>query len=156
MRIDALPAEIVGPSAWLGPEVAASERWIHHLSDAELRELEQAARQALSMHSDIAAIRRESFVLPTLGPRLAGLHDTLIHGCGFALVRALPVESWTREITAAAFLVWVVTSAILVLKTLKAMCWAMSWTWASMQTILTSGFIRRTSVRLFTRIRAIL
>jgi hypothetical protein len=103
MRIDALPAEIVGPSAWLGPDVAASERWIHRLSDAELRELEQAARQALSMHPDIAAIRRESFVLPMLGPRLAGLHDNLIHGCGFALVRALPVESWTREITAAAF-----------------------------------------------------
>jgi hypothetical protein len=103
MRIDALPAEIVGPSAWLGPDVAASERWIHHLSDAELRELEQAARQALSRHPDIAAIRRESFVLPTLGPRLARLHDTLIHGCGFALVRALPVQSWSREITAAAF-----------------------------------------------------
>jgi hypothetical protein len=103
MRIDALPAEIVGPSAWLGPDVATSERWIHHLSDAELRELEQAARQALSMHSDIAAIQRESFVLPTLGPRLARLHDILIHGCGFALVRALPVESWSREITAAAF-----------------------------------------------------
>ena len=103
MRIDALPAEIVGPCAWLGPDVAASDRWIHHLSDAEVRELEQAARQALSMHPDIAAIRRESFVLPTLGPRLARLHDTLIHGCGFALVRALPVESWTREITAAAF-----------------------------------------------------
>lgn len=103
MRIDALPAEIVGPSAWLGPDVVASERWIHRLSDAELRELEQAARQALSMHADIAAIRRESFVLPTLGPRLVGLHENLIHGCGFALVRALPVESWTREITAAAF-----------------------------------------------------
>ena len=103
MRIDALPAEIVGPSVWLGPDVATSERWIHHLSDAELRELERAAHQALSMHSDIAAIRRESFVLPTLGPRLARLHDILIHGCGFALFRALPVESWSREITAAAF-----------------------------------------------------
>jgi hypothetical protein len=103
MRIDALPAEIVGPSAWLGPDVAASERWIHHLNDAELSELEQAARHALSSHPDIAAIRRESFVLPTLGPRLARLHDTLIHGCGFALVRALPVQSWSREITAAAF-----------------------------------------------------
>ena len=103
MRIDALPAEIIGPSAWLGPDVAASERWIHHLNDAELSELEQAARQALNMHPDIAAIRRESFVLPTLGPRLARLHDTLIHGCGFALLRALPVQSWSREINAAAF-----------------------------------------------------
>lgn len=103
MRIDALPAEIVGPSAWLGPQVSASESWIHSLNDDELAELEQAARHALDTHPDIALIRRERFVLPTLGPRLARLNDTLIHGCGFALLRSLPVNTWSREITAAAF-----------------------------------------------------
>lgn len=103
MRIDALPPEIVGPSAWLGPEACASDRWIHHLNDEELRELEHAAQHALASHPDIAAIRRENFVLPTLGPRLARLHDELIHGSGFALVRALPVHEWSREVTAAAF-----------------------------------------------------
>lgn len=103
MRIDALPPEIVGPSAWLGPEACASERWVHHLNDDELRELEYAAQHALVTYPDIAAIRRENFVLPTLGPRLARLHDELIHGSGFALVRALPVHEWSREVTAAAF-----------------------------------------------------
>ena len=103
MRIDALPPEIVGPSAWLGPEACASDSWIHYLKDEELRELEQAAQHALEIHSDIAAIRRENFVLPTLGPRLARLHDELIHGSGFALVRGLPVCEWSREVTAAAF-----------------------------------------------------
>jgi len=103
MRIDALPPQIIGPSAWLGPEACASDRWIHHLNDEELRELEQAALHALASYPDIAAIRRENFVLPTLGPRLARLHDELIHGSGFALVRALPVHEWSREVTAAAF-----------------------------------------------------
>lgn len=103
MRIDVLPPEIVGPSAWLGPEACASERWVHHLNDDELRELEYAAQHALATHPDISAIRRENFVLPTLGPRLARLHDELIHGCGFALVRALPVHEWSREVTAVAF-----------------------------------------------------
>ena len=103
MRIDALPPEIVGPSAWLGPEACASDSWIHYLKDEELRELEQAAQHALEIHSDIAAIRRKNFVLPTLGPRLARLHDELIHGSGFALVRGLPVCEWSREVTAAAF-----------------------------------------------------
>jgi hypothetical protein len=103
MQIDALPPEIVAPSAWLGPEACASDRWIHYLKDEELRELEQAAQRALATHPDIAAIRRENFMLPTLGPRLARLHDELIHGSGFALVRALPVHEWSREITAAAF-----------------------------------------------------
>jgi len=103
MQIDALPPEIIGPSAGIGPEACASDRWIHYLNDEELRELELAAQHALVTHPDIAAIRRENFVLPTLGPRLARLHDTLLHGSGFALVRALPVKEWSREVTAAAF-----------------------------------------------------
>jgi hypothetical protein len=57
----------------------------------------------LETHADIATIRRETFVLPTLGPRLTQLHDSLIHGSGFALLRALPVQEWSREVTAAAF-----------------------------------------------------
>jgi hypothetical protein len=103
MRIDTLPPEIVGPSAWLGPQASASTKWIHHLTDSELSELERAARRALETQADIANIRRETFVLPTLGPRLSQLHDALIHGSGFALVRALPVQEWSREVVAAAF-----------------------------------------------------
>jgi hypothetical protein len=81
MRIDTLPPEIVGPSAWLGPQASASTKWIHHLTDLELSELERAARSALETHADIATIRRETF----------------------ALLRALPVQEWSREVTAAAF-----------------------------------------------------
>ena len=44
MRIDALPPEIVGPSAWLGPEACASEKCIHKLTDDELMELERQFR----------------------------------------------------------------------------------------------------------------
>jgi len=68
-----------------------------------LSELERAARCALETHADIATLRRETFVLPTLGPRLTRLHDALIHGSVFALVRALPVQEWSREVIAAAF-----------------------------------------------------
>jgi hypothetical protein len=103
MQIDALPPEIAGPSVWWGPQTCTSNSWIHRLTDEELKELELAARHALDHHPDIASIRRDSFVLPTLGPRLARLHDELIHGSGFALVRALPVQEWSREVTAAAF-----------------------------------------------------
>ena len=103
MHIEALPPTIVAESAWRGPEASASGQWVHTLNDTELRELEIAARRCLEEHQDIAAIRRENFVLPTLSARLAALHDTLIHGCGFALVRALPVREWSRELTAAVF-----------------------------------------------------
>ena len=65
MRIDTLPPEIVGPSAWLGPQASASTKWIHHLTDSELSEIEKAARSALEAQEDIASIRRETFVVPT-------------------------------------------------------------------------------------------
>ena len=38
-----------------------------------------------------------------LGPRLRRIHDTLIDGIGFALLRALPVSTWSKSVTAAVF-----------------------------------------------------
>jgi hypothetical protein len=34
---------------------------------------------------------------------LRGIHEALIHGSGFALLRALPVSTWSRSVTAAVF-----------------------------------------------------
>ncbi len=41
-----LPAEITGPSAWYGPQVAARTDWIHTIDDEEIAEIESAMRQA--------------------------------------------------------------------------------------------------------------
>lgn len=103
MHIDVLPPEITSKSAWYGPEASASGAWIHTLNDTELKELEVAAIRCLEADPDIARITRENFVLPTLSKRLMVFHDTLIHGCGFALVCALPVHEWSRALTAAVF-----------------------------------------------------
>jgi hypothetical protein len=73
------------------------------LDDEELRELERAAQRYLEKSDDISKIRRQDFVLPTLGTRLRHIHDALIHGAGFALLRALPVSTWSRSVTAAVF-----------------------------------------------------
>ena len=73
------------------------------MDDEELRELERAAQRYLEKSDDISKIRRQDFVLPTLGTRLRHIHDALIHGAGFALLRALPVSTWSRSVTAAVF-----------------------------------------------------
>ena len=103
MRCDELPGPVQGPSAWLGPEEASKQHWQHELSDEDLRELEEAAKRCLALDADIAKIHREAFVLPKLASRLRAIHQALIAGCGFALIRSLPVKEWSREITAAAF-----------------------------------------------------
>ena len=45
MQPNALPPAIVGPSAWLGLEACASERWIHHLDDEEVEQVLALRRQ---------------------------------------------------------------------------------------------------------------
>jgi hypothetical protein len=101
MRPDTLPPAIQGASAWLGPKESAKQDWQHELTDEDLRELETAATNCLQVSADLTQIRRSNFVLPTLGPRLREIHDALLLGCGFALIRSLPVRQWSRELTAA-------------------------------------------------------
>jgi hypothetical protein len=103
MIVNELPPHINSPSAWFGPQAQAAGDWQFALNDSELRELEQTARQCLEQHADVRQINRENFVLPTLHTRLRALHDHLIHGPGFALVKSLPVQTWSTEISAAVF-----------------------------------------------------
>lgn len=83
--------------------MCAESNWTHPLDDDELRELERAAQHCLEKSDDISKIRRQDFVLPRLEPRLRRIHDALIHGTGFALLRALPVSTWSKPVTAAVF-----------------------------------------------------
>ncbi|MSO92549.1 MAG: TauD/TfdA family dioxygenase [Rhodospirillales bacterium] len=92
-----------GPAAWRGAELASSESWIYRLSASELAEIEAAMRGIEAGHVDIASIRRETFPLPGLGPRLAELLQEIIFGRGFVLVRGLPVQRYTATETAIAF-----------------------------------------------------
>lgn len=86
-----LPPEVSDCSAWYGPVLAASTGWIKLLSDAEVDEVARA-------------IRAEEDQLPTLAPRLRRILDEVLHGRGFVLIRGLPIDRWTRQESALAFL----------------------------------------------------
>jgi len=103
MLINQLPPHIDSPAAWFGPDMLSNSDWQFTLNDAEIRELEIAAKRCLEMNSDISSINRVNFELPTLGSRLKLIHDRLIHGEGFALIRSVPVKEWSRELSAAVF-----------------------------------------------------
>jgi hypothetical protein len=98
-----LPPEIQGPAAWFGPDESTKQHWQYELTDEELTELERAAASCLAVSDDLIQITRSSFVLPKLSERLRVIHESLLKGCGFALIRSLPVRQWSREMTAAAF-----------------------------------------------------
>src|SRR2546425_6837668 len=104
---DTLPPEIADRSAWYGPELARSTDWIARLSESEIAEVESAMRRLAELSEssfDLTSISSRDFPLPTLGARLHQLLDEVLNGRGFVLIRALPVERWSKREAAIAFL----------------------------------------------------
>jgi len=97
-----------GAAAWRGADLAKQDDWILALNGAQVEELEAAARRAVD--SDLAALGRDDLPLPTLDPILDGIRDDVIDGRGFALIRGLPVDRWSRAVTARAY--WAIGARI--------------------------------------------
>ena len=99
------PGPIGGPAAWRGPEMAArSGEWLHHLSPEELDEIAAAVRAHREAGRAMGAISPETFPLPRLAPVLERVKRDLLEGRGFAVLRGLPVERYTTEESAIAYL----------------------------------------------------
>jgi hypothetical protein len=99
-----LPPEVRDESAWYGPDLARRTDWIHHLSEAEISEVEDTADKLSRSSRDLASISRDDFPLPRLGQRLNAVLAEVPNGRGFVLIRALPVDRWTKSQAAIAFL----------------------------------------------------
>ena len=96
---------IDGPAAWRGRDLADPGAFTHRLTGDEIAEIDAAVRAIIDRHIDHIAIDRESFALPQLGKRLTRIRDdVLLGGRGFIVLRGLPVERWSMEQAAAAFL----------------------------------------------------
>jgi hypothetical protein len=96
---------IEGPSVWFADDMRGREaEWSYRLSPAEVAELESALRAVQARGLEIAAISRDDFPLPTLGPVLDQLCDDVLMGRGFVLLRGVPVED--RPIVESATIYW--------------------------------------------------
>ena len=84
-----------------------STDWIEQLSETEIGEVQAATRKlgepAISGF-DLTSLSSDDFPLPTLGPRLSQILNEVLNGRGFVLIRALPIQRWTRREAAIAFL----------------------------------------------------
>jgi hypothetical protein len=95
---------VKGSGVWRGGELAARTDWIRHFTPAEAGEIHDAVRGFLASGRPLEEISQASFPLPALAGVLKGILAELLEGRGFVLLRGLPVESWTREEQAAAYL----------------------------------------------------
>ena len=91
---------VTGPSVWTGPEMARRDDWLVHLDDDDVAELEAALAHARSRGIGIPQLTRKDFPLPRLASKLAGVLRELEQGRGFALIRGLDAERYSKADTA--------------------------------------------------------
>lgn len=104
MKNQNLPPVQTGLSAWYGPDMAAREdQWLVPFTSAEIAELEAAAEPLAKVEYNIGAMTAADFKLPALGKKLVALRRELIRGRGFALLRGLPVASYSEREAAIIF-----------------------------------------------------
>jgi hypothetical protein len=93
-----------GAPAWRGSDLRAGDNWIYRFSDAEIDELDRAARVAQAQCDGLERVERHHFPLPRLAELVAEWRRELSDGRGFVLLRGLPVERWGQEFSS--FVYW--------------------------------------------------
>ncbi|THD65071.1 MAG: TauD/TfdA family dioxygenase [Phenylobacterium sp.] len=98
------PGYLDTPAAWRSADLAPGE-WAHVLSVAEAAEIAAAARALAARDLDLATVTAADFPLPAFGPRLAALHrGEVLEGRGFAVIRGLDPQAFSRRENGALFL----------------------------------------------------
>jgi len=99
-----LPPLQTGKTVWYGPEMESREEdWIIHLSGTEIMELEAATNKFITKETPVALMKQAQFPLPTLGLKLKTLHEKLINGIGFFIIRGLSIEKYNEQEAATIF-----------------------------------------------------
>ena len=91
------------PAGWTAEEMAATDTWLHLLTDRERAEVHAAVEAVMARGLDFFAIDRAAFPLPGFGRKLAEIRAELLHGRGFVLLRGLDVDLADRRRSAVAF-----------------------------------------------------
>jgi hypothetical protein len=93
-----------GPAVWYGRDLQQRTDWIRTFSAAELAEIDAAVRAFQKSGASLASIAPASFPLPALSAVIKDLLGELLKGRGFVMLRGFPVERYTRDEQAIAYL----------------------------------------------------
>lgn len=88
---------VTGASAWTRADIEADDRWCHHLTAAEVADLDTAMRGLRNRERPLIEITRDDFPLPVLASRLADIEADVRTGRGFFLLRGLPVARYGAD-----------------------------------------------------------
>ena len=106
--LNAEPFTIIqGPQHWKAADLRGEEnhhKWQYNLTPSDIAEIETALQLLEARGSSIDLLKtKEDPPLPSLGPRLIFIRDTLVHGQGIFLIRGFPVEKFSKWQTASFF-----------------------------------------------------
>ena len=80
--------------AWKADDHRAADQWLYELTPSDLRELDEAVKVVRSRGLAPPGYSAGDFPIPTFGQRLARQVRQLEHGCGFFLLRGIPVDRY--------------------------------------------------------------
>ena len=91
--------EVAGPAAWRGADMASSTDWHYELSNAEVDAALAGLDKLRSRDPapSLGEFTADDFPVPALEPLFTRILDDLIDGCGFILVRGIPVDDLSVE-----------------------------------------------------------
>jgi hypothetical protein len=96
---DGFPEQLEGPKLWKGADYEGKEsEWVYELNDEELKEIDDAVHDFEATGKPFGEIQKDTFALPTLGPKITKLiTDNVVDGRGFLVVRGINPDKYTRE-----------------------------------------------------------
>jgi hypothetical protein len=84
------------PSAWNNQEISRNDDWIVNLTLEDVAEIEAALASVHARKLDIPQLSRDDFVIPGVARKLREVLHQLEDGRGFALIRGLPAERYSK------------------------------------------------------------
>jgi hypothetical protein len=87
---------ITTPDAWVGPQIQSDDRWLYHLSEDEIAELDSALQTVKEAGLEIP-FSADAFPIPNFKGRLDELISRVTDGLGVILIRGMPRERYTND-----------------------------------------------------------
>jgi|SRR5271155_4759920 len=90
-------APIDEPSAWKVADFKTPADYTIELGAAHLRDIARAIQQIQTAGLSLDDLQCEHFELPSLEPVIRQIREEIKDGCGFVLLRRLPVEDYSKD-----------------------------------------------------------
>jgi hypothetical protein len=99
-----MPPQVLGSSAWYGPDLLRHPSWAMHWTAEQIDELERAGNYFLSLNKPLEQITSDLFPVPSLVAFIQSLSKELLTGRGFVFLRGLPVDRFGIKLSATIYL----------------------------------------------------